>query len=331
MDRKLISIVIPCYNEQENVGPISEAVRAQFDTVPRLQKYDWEILFMDNDSADATRERIRELCAADPEHIRAIFNAKNFGQFNSPYYGLLQMTGDCVITLAADFQDPVDMIPKFLEGWEEGYKIVIGVKTKSQENPIIYGLRTIYYKTIKRFSNVEMIMHYTGFGLYDKDFIEVLKKLDDPTPFLRGIVAEIGYRHKEIPYTQPKRRAGKSSNNFYRLYDGAMLSFTSYTKIGLRLATFIGFIGAFVSFVIAIVYLVLKLIDWYGFSAGMAPLIILVAALGSLQLLFIGLIGEYILAINQRVMKRPLVVEEERVGIWEEPNKEIEEKTEASE
>ena len=161
--------------------------------------------------------------------------------------------------------------------------------------------------------------------LYDKDFIDVLRKLDDPTPFLRGIVAEIGYRHLEIPYTQPKRRAGKSSNNFYRLYDGAMLSFTSYTKIGLRLATFIGFFGAFASFVIAIVYLILKLTNWYGFEAGMAPLIILVAALGSLQLLFIGLIGEYVLAINQRVMKRPLVVEEERVGIWDEKKEENQE------
>ena len=321
---KKISLVIPCYNEEANVEALKDAITEEFEKLPQ---YDYEIIFIDNDSKDHTRDLIRLMAMKDP-HVKGILNAKNFGQFNSPYYGLLQMTGDCVITLAADFQDPVDMIPKFLEGWEEGYKIVIGVKTKSKENPIIYGLRTLYYKTIKRFSNVEMIMHYTGFGLYDKDFIEVLKKLDDPTPFLRGIVAEIGYRHKEIPYTQPRRRAGKSSNNFYRLYDGAMLSFTSYTKIGLRLATFIGFIGAFVSFVIAIVYLVLKLIDWYGFSAGMAPLIILVAALGSLQLLFIGLIGEYILAINQRVMKRPLVVEEERVGIWDEPKAENEEKTE---
>ncbi len=324
---KKISLVIPCYNEEANVEALKDAITEEFEKLPQ---YDYEIIFIDNDSKDHTRDLIRLMAAKDP-HVKGILNAKNFGQFNSPYYGLLQMTGDCVITLAADFQDPVDMIPKFLEGWEEGYKIVIGVKTKSKENPIIYGLRTLYYKTIKRFSNVEMIMHYTGFGLYDKDFIEVLRKLDDPTPFLRGIVAEIGYRHKEIPYTQPKRRAGKSSNNFYRLYDGAMLSFTSYTKIGLRLATFIGFFGAFVSFVIAIVYLILKLNDWYGFSAGMAPLIILVAALGSLQLLFIGLIGEYILAINQRVMKRPLVVEEERVGIWDEPKKENEEKTEASE
>ena len=320
---KKISLVVPCYNEEANIEALHEAITEEFRT--NLPGYDYELIFIDNDSKDHSRDIIRMLSVKDP-HVKGILNAKNFGQFNSPYYGLLQMTGDCVITLACDFQDPVDMIHKFVAGWEEGYKIVIGVKTKSKENPLIYGLRTLYYKTIKRFSNVEMIMHYTGFGLYDKDFIEVLRKLDDPTPFLRGIVAEIGYRHLEIPYTQPKRRAGKSSNNFYRLYDGAMLSFTSYTKIGLRLATFIGFFGAFASFVIAIVYLVLKLTNWYGFEAGMAPLIILVAALGSLQLLFIGLIGEYILAINQRVMKRPLVVEEERVGIWDEKKEETQEK-----
>ena len=320
---KKISLVVPCYNEEANIEALYEAITEEFRT--ELPGYDYELIYIDNDSKDHSRDIIRLLAMKDP-HVKGILNAKNFGQFNSPYYGLLQMTGDCVITLACDFQDPVDMIHKFVAGWEEGYKIVIGVKTKSKENPLIYGLRTLYYKTIKRFSNVEMIMHYTGFGLYDKDFIDVLRKLDDPTPFLRGIVAEIGYRHLEIPYTQPKRRAGKSSNNFYRLYDGAMLSFTSYTKIGLRLATFIGFFGAFASFVIAIVYLILKLTNWYGFEAGMAPLIILVAALGSLQLLFIGLIGEYILAINQRVMKRPLVVEEERVGIWDEKKEENQEK-----
>ena len=320
---KKISLVVPCYNEEANIEALYEAITEEFRT--ELPGYDYELIYIDNDSKDHSRDIIRLLAMKDP-HVKGILNAKNFGQFNSPYYGLLQMTGDCVITLACDFQDPVDMIHKFVAGWEEGYKIVIGVKTKSKENPLIYGLRTLYYKTIKRFSNVEMIMHYTGFGLYDKDFIDVIRKLDDPTPFLRGIVAEIGYRHLEIPYTQPKRRAGKSSNNFYRLYDGAMLSFTSYTKIGLRLATFIGFFGAFASFVIAIVYLILKLTNWYGFEAGMAPLIILVAALGSLQLLFIGLIGEYILAINQRVMKRPLVVEEERVGIWDEKKEENQEK-----
>ena len=227
------------------------------------------------------------------------------------------MTGDAGILMAADFQDPVEMIRQFVQGWEEGYKIVIGRKTKSDENKLLYFLRGIYYKMIRKLSDVDQIEQYTGFGLYDRSFVEVLKKLDDPTPFLRGIVAELGFRRKEIEYRQPKRRAGKTSNNFYRLYDGAMLSFTSYTKIGLRVATFLGFIGAFVSFVIAIVYLVLKLVNWDNFEAGIAPLIILVAVLGSMQLFFIGLIGEYIISINSRVMKRPLVVEEERIGNWE--------------
>ena len=309
-----LSIVIPVYNEEENVEAIAAAVKTEFEEF--LPAYDYEILFIDNDSRDRTRDLIRLLAAKDP-HVKAIFNAKNFGQFKSPYYGLLQMTGDAGILMAADFQDPVEMIRQFVKGWEEGYKIVIGRKTKSDENKLLYFLRGIYYKMIRKFSDVEQIEQYTGFGLYDRAFVEVLKKLDDPTPFLRGIVAELGFRRKEIEYRQPKRRAGKTSNNFYRLYDGAMLSFTSYTKIGLRIATFLGFFGAFASFVVAIVYLVLKLVNWYGFEAGIAPLIILVAVLGSMQLFFIGLIGEYIMSINSRVMKRPLVVEEERIGNWE--------------
>lgn len=316
---KKISVVVPCYNEEDNVEAMAGAVAEEFSE--NLPEYDYEIIFIDNDSRDRTRDLIRVLSAGNPR-IKGIFNAKNFGQFNSPYYGLLQITGDCGILVACDFQDPVEMIRRFVRGWEEGYKIVIGVKTKSDEPKIVYGLRSLYYKIIRKFSNVEMIEHYTGFGLYDRAFIEVLRKLEDPTPFLRGVVAEMGFKRKEIPYRQPRRRAGKTKNNWYRLYDGAMLSFTSYTKIGLRLATFIGFFGAFASFVIAVVYLILKLCDWYGFSAGMAPLIILVALLGSLQLLFIGLIGEYILSINQRVMRRPLVVEEERVGNWSAQKKE---------
>ena len=311
---KKVSVVIPCYNEEANVNEIAAAVKEEFRE--NLPGYDYEIIFIDNDSKDHTRDLVRVLVAGDPK-IKAIFNAKNFGQFKSPYYGMLQMTGDCCILMACDFQDPVEMIHKFVEGWEEGYKIVIGRKTKSDENKLVYAARTVYYKLIRRFSDVEQVEHYTGFGLYDRAFIEVLKQVDDPTPFLRGLVAELGFRRKEIEYRQPKRRAGKTSNNFYRLYDGAMLSITSYTKIGLRIATFIGAIGSFASFAVAIYFFVRKLINWYGYEAGIAPLIILVAILGSLQLFFIGLIGEYILTINQRVMHRPLVVEEERIGIWE--------------
>ncbi|MBO7364909.1 MAG: glycosyltransferase family 2 protein [Lachnospiraceae bacterium] len=318
---KKISVVIPCYNEEENV----EAIAAEVGRVFREQlgSYDYEIIFIDNDSQDRTRDLLRLLVKSDPK-IKAILNAKNFGQFNSPYYGLLQITGDAGILLACDFQDPVELIPEFVKGWEEGYKIVIGRKTKSKENPFVYFLRGIYYKLIKKFSEVDQIEQFTGFGLYDRAFVEVLKELDDPTPFLRGIVAEMGFHRKEIEYTQPERRAGKTSNNWYRLFDAAMLSVTSYTKIGLRMATFIGGFGALISFVIAIVFLVKKLTDWYGFEAGIAPLIILVAILGSLQLLFIGLIGEYILTINQRVMNRPLVVEEERIGCWDDEGPEEE-------
>ena len=234
---KKISVLIPCYNEEENVVPISQAV---IDTLTNeLPEYDYELVFIDNDSQDKTRLLIRELCRQNPK-IKAIFNARNFGQFNSPYYGMLQVTGDCVIEMVADFQDPVDLIPKYVHAWEEGYKIVIGIKTSSKENPVMYWLRSCYYKMIKKFSDVEQIEHFTGSGLYDRDFIEILRKLDDPTPFLRGIVAELGYKRKEIPYEQPRRRAGHTKNNFFSLFDAAMLSVTSYTKTGLRMATIFG-------------------------------------------------------------------------------------------
>ena len=308
---KKISVLIPCYNEAENVGPISTAVTGILEK--ELPQYDYELVFIDNDSTDGTRDIIRSLCAANPR-IKAIFNARNFGQFNSPYYGMLQVTGDCVIEMVADFQDPVEMIPKYVHEWEQGYKIVIGIKTSSKENKMMYWLRSCYYKTIKRLSDVEQIEHFTGSGLYDREFIEVLRRLDDPTPFLRGIVAELGYRRKEIPYEQPKRRAGKTHNNFYRLYDAAMLSVTSYTKAGLRLATIFGSVCAWGSMIVALIYLIMKLIWWDRFPAGMAPMLIGMLFLGSVQLFFIGFLGEYIMSINQRVMKRPLVIEEERIN-----------------
>lgn len=311
---KKISIVVPTYNEEENVKPLAEAIEETIET--NLSQYDYEIIFIDNDSMDKTRAIIRKMASEDNK-IKAIFNAKNFGQFNSPYYGLLQSTGDCTILICADFQDPIELIPQFVHEWESGYKIVIGQKTTSQENKFMYFLRSCYYMTIKKFSDVEQIEHFTGFGLYDKNFIDVLRNLKDPTPFLRGIVAELGYKKKEIPYEQKKRRAGKTSNNFFRLYDAAMLSFTSYTKIGLRLATFLGFGIAFISIIVAIVYLVLKLIYWDRFVAGAAPMVLGMFFLGAVQLIFLGLIGEYILSINQRVMNRPLVIEEERLNFEE--------------
>ena len=267
---KKISIVVPCYNEEENVLPICNAI---VDEINKLQKYSYELIFIDNCSTDKTREKLIQLCNSN-KNIKAIFNAKNFGQFNSPYYGLLQTTGDCSILICADFQAPVEMIPKFISEWENGYKIVIGLKNKSEENKIMYFLRSCYYKLIKKISDTEQIEHFTGFGLYDKDFIEILKKLDDSTPFLTGIVAELGFKRKEIPYEQPKRKAGKTHNSFYKLYDAAMLGFTSYTKIGLRLATFLGILVGLISFIIGIVYFILKLIYWDRFVAGMVPVLI---------------------------------------------------------
>lgn len=307
---KKISILIPTYNEIENVEALSSAVIEEMQKIPQ---YDYEVVFIDNDSKDGTREKLRELCN-DNKKIKAIFNAKNFGQNNSPYYGLQQTTGDCTILMCADFQDPVDMIPKLISEWETGYKIVSAIKTTSKENKVMRFLRTCYYRLIKKFSEVEQIEHFTGFGLYDHTFIQVLRELEDSTPFLRGIVAELGFKRKEIPYEQQKRKAGKSKNNLYSLYDIAMLSFTSYTKIGLRLATFMGFIIAFFSVVIALVYFVLKLLFWDTFIMGTAPILIGMFFLGAIQLVFLGLMGEYILSINQRVMKRPLVIEEERIN-----------------
>lgn len=307
---KKISVLVPCYNEEENVAPISKAIIEQLES---LQSYDWELLFIDNCSTDRTQEILEKLCAKN-EKIKAIFNAKNFGQFNSPYYGLLQTTGDCTIGICADFQDPVEMIPQFVKEWENGYKIVCGIKKTSRENKIMYFLRSCYYKAIKKMSDVEQIEHFTGFGLYDKAFIDVLRNLNDPTPFLRGIVAELGFDRKDIPYEQAQRKAGKTSNNWYTLYDAAMLSFTSYTKVGLRIATIVGFIFSFLSLLTALGYLILKLLNWEDFSAGTVPILIGVFLFGSIQLFFIGFIGEYIMNMNTRIMNRPLVVERKRLN-----------------
>ena len=308
---KKISILVPCYNEIENVSLMADTLVNVLTEA--LSRYDYEIVFIDNCSTDGTREELEKICEKNKK-IKAIFNVTNFGQFNSPFYGMCQCTGDCVIPIVCDFQDPVELIPVFVKKWEEGHRVVSGIKTSSKEPGIIYFLRTVYYKLIKNMSSVKMIEHFTGFGLYDKTFIELVRRLDDPIPFMRGIVAEYGagFNMVEIEYEQPKRRAGKTHNNFYSLYDAAMLSFTSYTKVGLRLATFLGFFTSAVSIIIAIVYLVLKLTHWYSMSMGMAPVMIGVFVLGGIQIFFIGLIGEYILNINTRVIHRPVVVEERR-------------------
>lgn len=307
---KKVSIMVPCYNEQENVVPISQAIVGQMEALPQ---YDYEVLFIDNCSTDNTRPLLRDICSSNPR-IKAIFNVKNFGQFNSPYYGLCQTTGDCVISICADFQDPVEMIPVFLKYWEEGYQIVCGVKTSSKESKIMYALRSFYYKMLKKLSSVEQIEHFTGFGLYDKSFIEVLRQLNDPMPFIRGIVAELGGRCKIVEYEQPQRRAGKTHNNWYSLYDAAMLSITSYTKVGMRLAVFSGLLFSLLSLITGFVYLVMKIVFWDRFVAGQAPTLIVISLMSSVLLFFMGILGEYILSINQRIMHRPLVIEEERLN-----------------
>ncbi len=309
-----VSIVVPTYNEEENIRLLSEEVIRELGQ--NLADYDYELIFIDNNSKDNTRNIIRELCKNNPK-IKAIFNLKNFGPDNSPYYGLLQATGECAILLCADFQDPIDMLPQMVREWEKGYKVITAIKKTSKENPVMRLFRTIYYKLIRKMADTEIIEHFTGFGLYDKEFLDILRKLDDPIPLLRGVVAEFGENRLEVPYEQQKRRAGKSHIKFFTLYDVAMRSFTSYTKVGLRLATFVGFFVALLSFIIAMVYLVIKLCNWYAFNMGTAPILIGLFFLGSVQLIFMGLMGEYIISINRRAMKRPLVVESERINFEE--------------
>ncbi|MDR2880148.1 MAG: glycosyltransferase family 2 protein [Fusobacteriales bacterium] len=309
--KKKISVVVPTYNEYENVELLVNEVNKVFED--GLNDYDYEIIFIDNYSLDKTRDKIIEMAVKD-KRIKAIFNAKNFGQLNSPYHGMTQATGDCVILMVADLQDPPEKIKEFVAEWEKGYKIVVGIKTKSKESKIMYFLRTMFYKTIKKISNVEHIEHFTGFGLYDKDFIKILGSLNDPQPYLRGIVAELGFTRKEISYTQPQRKFGKTKNNFFTLYDIGMLGITSYSKVVLRTATIFGFIIAGLSILVSIIYLILKLLYWNMFPAGTAPIIIGMFFLGGIQLFFIGFLGEYIMNINTRVMNRPLVVEEERIN-----------------
>ena len=307
---KLVSILVPTYNEEENVVPLSEALTEQMS---QLAQYDYEIIFIDNDSRDTTREKLRLLCAKD-KHIKAIFNARNYGQFNSPFYGIQQANGDCVITMCADFQDPVEMIPKYLEAWEEGNKIVLGQKTSSKESGLVYAARGFYYRFMKRYSSVDFIPQVTGSGLYDRSFVDVMRQVDDPKPFLRGVVAELGFSIKTIPFEQPKRRAGKSSNSFLRYYDAAVQSITAYTKVGVRLAVLFGTLFTIGSLIADVGLVIYKLcnIDTFSLSPYIIPMAILTGV--SLNMAFIGIVGEYVLDINAHVRKRPLVTEAERIN-----------------
>ncbi|MBW5400092.1 glycosyltransferase family 2 protein [Brachyspira pilosicoli] len=307
---KKISILVPTYNEEDNVINVVEKLE---NILNNLKDYNYEIVFIDNCSKDNTRNILINLCKKN-KNVKAIFNAKNFGFSRSVFYGLTQTTGDCSILIYADFQEPPELIPKFIEEWENGYKIVIGKKSKSNENIFISIIRKFYYKLIRSISDVEQIENFHGFGLYDKDFVNILKNLDDSEPYLRGIVAEFGYKIKELYYEHKKREKGKSSFNFYRMYDLAMLGITSYSKVVLRFATMFGFLFSVITFIIGFITLIAKLVNWNNYPIGMAALMVGVFFIGSVQIFFIGLLGEYILNINLRVMHRPLVVEEKRIN-----------------
>ncbi len=309
-EKKLISVVTPCYNEELNVEELYGQVKAVFADLPQ---YRYEHIFIDNASSDNTVAILKGLAAAD-YNLKIIVNVKNFGHIRSPYYGLLQAHGDAVVMIVSDLQDPPVMIKEFLQKWEEGKMVVVGVKNQSEENPVMFAVRKIYYSLIKKLSDTEQIKNFTGFGLYDQKFIVALRTLKDPYPYFRGLITELGFNRAEIPYVQPARKKGKTNNNFYSLYDLAMLGFVSHSKIPLRLASFIGFGMGVISFIVGIVYLVYKLLFWDRFEAGLAPLTIGIFLFSSIQLFFIGILGEYIGAIYTQVRERPLVIEKERVN-----------------
>lgn len=311
---KKISVLVPTYNEEKNVEPLSEEIIKVLSNF----SYDYEIIFIDNCSTDNTRYIIKGLCKKN-NNIKAIFNARNFGPLKNFYYGLTQTTGDCTILIFADFQDPPKLIYDFIKEWENGYKIVIAKKTKSNEG-IISILRGIYYKIMSILSKIDsakIIPNFNGFGLYDKDFIDILRKIEDPEPYFKNIVGELGFKIKEIHYVHEKRKTGKSKLNFYKSYDIAMLSITSYSKVILRISTFVGFVFSIITFIIGLMTLIQKIINWSTYPIGMATLMVGVFFIGSVQLFFIGLLGEYILNINLRIIKKPLVVEEERINFDE--------------
>jgi len=308
--KKIISIVMGCYNEAENVQQACSEVREVFKLLPQ---YDYEHIFIDNASEDETVDILKKLAEADP-HIKIIVNNRNFGPVRSPVHALFQARGAAIIGLASDLQDPPFLIPEFLRKWEEGYKMVRGVKTKSEESPLMFAIRKMYYHLINKVSDIKLLKNSTGFGLYDRCVIEELRKIDDPYPYFRGLVSDIGFLSYELEYTQPARKRGLTKNSFYSLYDTAMLGLTNHSKVPLRLATMLGFGMSILSFLIAMGYLVAKLIFWDTFTLGTAPIIIGLFFFGSVQLFFIGIIGEYIGAIHTQVQKRPLVVEKERIN-----------------
>jgi len=311
MAKRKVCVVTPCYNEEGNIVPLYEAVKKEFENLPQ---YEYSHLFIDNDSQDKTPIVLEGLAARDPNVI-VILNTRNFGHLRSPFHGILSAPGAAVISMAADFQDPPEMIPLLVRRWEEGFKSVIAVKTKSKEKLIMFLIRKIYYKIVRKISDIKSIDNFTGFGLYDRTVVEAMRRLNDPYPYLRGMICEIGYEYATIEYTQPRRQRGVTKNNFYTLFDLAMLGITANSKIPLRIATLAGIALSCLSLVIALAYLILKLIYWDTFSMGMAPVAIGVWFLGSIQLFFIGLLGEYIGNIYTKVADRPHVFEKKRINM----------------
>jgi polyisoprenyl-phosphate glycosyltransferase len=310
-----ISVVTACYNEEANVEEVYRQVRAVVEALPPRdgEPYTYEHLFIDNASTDRTVEILRAICASD-KGVKVIVNTRNFGHIRSPFHGLLQARGDAVISVVADLQDPPAMIPTFIAKWEQGYRVVVAVKAASHENRLMFLVRRMFYRLIDRLSEVPQIRNFTGFGLYDREVMETLRKIDDPYPYFRGLICDLGYPRAEIPYTQPARSRGITKNNFYSLYDMAMLGITNHSKVPLRLAAMAGFVLSIVALLVAVVYLVLKLVWWDTFNLGLAPLVMGVYFFGSVQLFFIGILGEYIGSIQTQIHHRPRVIERERIN-----------------
>ena len=307
---KTISVVAGCYNEAENIEEFVARLHAAFATLPQ---YDLEIIVIDNASEDGSQEILRKMAASD-RRLKVIINARNFGHIRSPYHGMMQARGEAVIGMASDLQDPPELIPQFLAKWEEGYKAVVAVKPESEESRVIFFLRKTYYHFVHRLAEFDIIRNFTGFGLYDRAIIDYCRNLDDPYPYFRGLISEIGLPTAQIPFVQPRRKRGITKNNFYSLYDMAMLGITNHSKLPLRLATMMGFALSFVSLLLGIGYLIYKLLFWNRFTVGMAPVAIGLFLFSSVQLFFIGILGEYIGAIHTQVLRRPLVVEKERIN-----------------
>ena len=307
---KRISVVTGCFNEEENIKELYEQVKAVFIDLPQ---YEYEHIFIDNASKDRTVVILKEIAQND-HRVKIIVNTRNFGHIRSGYHALLQAKSDAVISIVADLQDPPTLIKAFIKKWEEGYKIVIGVKTQSEETPLFFAIRKAYYNLVGRLSEIELIKNFTGFGLYDQKVIETLRSIDDPYPYFRGLISDIGFERAVVEYVQPSRKRGFTKNNFYTLYDLAMLGITNHSKVPLRLATMTGFFLALISLLVALGYFGYKLIFWDNFQVGMAPLVIGLFFFSSVQLIFIGIIGEYIGAIHTQVLKRPLVIEKERIN-----------------